>query len=207
MSKATIGVPFCALFLRGGEFDYWAAPTPAAAGYFAAFALFAWQVLRCRNGGGDERKVRAGVVGIVAFMMVLSVGYLTDLRVRRSEDTPGSMADLKKQLPPRTPMASLGPIDALFAYYFGQLIEAKPLPPSENELSPGEYFCFCFPGGQKPKLPFPWQEIKTISMDRNAGNAPERVVVVGRRMPIPKGDRSPASSGPLAIASVGAKTQ
>jgi hypothetical protein len=42
------------------------------------------------------------------------------------------------------------------------------------------YFCFDCDGASRPALPFAWQEVAAISMDRNHHVRPERVVVIGR---------------------------
>ena len=45
-----------------------------------------------------------------------------------------------------------------------------------------EYFCFDCPGAVRPLLPFAWEEIAAVPMDRVRMDPPERVVVVGRRV-------------------------
>ena len=47
------------------------------------------------------------------------------------------------------------------------------------------YFCFNYAGDSRPTLPFAWRDIGAICMDRNRQATPERVVVVGLRLPAP----------------------
>ena len=37
----------------------------------------------------------------------------------------------------------------------------------------------------RPALPFAWEKVAVISIDRNHHTPPENVVVVGRRLPAP----------------------
>jgi hypothetical protein len=126
--------------------------------------------------------VRTAVICLAGFMIIFSMGFLTDLRIRRTADTADGMVRLKQELPPAQRLASLGHVDALFAYYYGQFIEPLPWPTTEDDLPAGAYFCFDSPGSDRPRLPFAWREIGAISMDRNIGFPPERVVVVGYRV-------------------------
>jgi hypothetical protein len=39
-------------------------------------------------------------------------------------------------------------------------------------------------GTSRRSLPFPWEEVGVVSLDRNHQEPPDRVVVVGRRLPL-----------------------
>jgi hypothetical protein len=75
----------------------------------------------------------------------------------------------------------------MFAYYYHlPIIAARPWPDAHNHVEVGlNYFCFVVPDVQRSQVSFPWEEIGAISVDRNHHATPERVVVVGRRLPQP----------------------
>jgi 4-amino-4-deoxy-L-arabinose transferase-like glycosyltransferase len=161
-----------------------AEPPGIALGYAAASVALAAVALRSRLAGSPSR-IRLGVVAVSAFMAITFVAVLTDLRIRRSEDTSAAVEKLKLQLPPGQPLFSFGHVDSLFAYYYAQPI----VPLSWDSARAGdvagvEYFCFFNFGTGRPPLPFSWKEIAAVSVDRNHQEPPETVVVVGRRLAV-----------------------
>jgi hypothetical protein len=138
-------------------------------------------------------QVRLGLGAVIVFLVVAFNGVVTDVRVHRSVPVAEAVRQLKEQLPPGQPLVSLGGhVDCLFPYYYGPpTITPRPWPTAAND--PGAdltYFCFNCPGDSRPALPFAWEEIAAITMDRNQLAAPERVVVVGRRLPATDGVQS-----------------
>ena len=91
----------------------------------------------------------------------------------------------KEQLPPGHRLVSLGHVDLLFVFYYGSVVERVPVPIKADDPAMEEGVCFCFNScnGERPALPFAWEELAVISMERNRMSTPERVVVVGRRLP------------------------
>jgi hypothetical protein len=167
----------------------WAEPPPVALGYAVVSVALAALTL-CARGGGDPFRVRAGVLALAGFMAVTFAGVFTDVRMRRREDTAAAVARLKEQLPPGQRLVSFGHVDALFAYHYGIPIAPRPWPTAGGRGVAGlSYFCFDCPGTGRPILPFAWEEVAAISMDRNHQVPPERVVVVGRRDTSPKRKR------------------
>jgi hypothetical protein len=137
-------------------------------------------------------------------MVLTFTGVLTDVRLRRCEHAAEAVQRLKQRLPPGQRLASLdGHTDSLFAYHYGRpLITPLHGPPPENAPAPPEpfYFCLTCPGDTRPQLPFAWEELGVVPLDRNHRPVPERVVVVGRLRPAgavlapggPRGQPSPA---------------
>ncbi len=80
-------------------------------------------------------------------------------------------------------LVSLGGISHAFAYHFGDLIPQAPWPsealPLPDEF---EYFCFNRLNGWSFDVPFAWELVAEISLDRVQREVPERTVVVGRRV-------------------------
>jgi 4-amino-4-deoxy-L-arabinose transferase-like glycosyltransferase len=178
VALASFGAPHRAL-------EAWVEPPLAAAAYAVVFAGLAVLMLRVRA-AATPLQVRLSVFGLVAFLVILFNGVVTDVRVYRSVRVAESVRELKEKLPPGQPLVSIGGhVDCLFPYYYGPPIitpRAWPAPGSEGD--PGwTYFCFNCAGDSRPSLPFAWREIAAITMDRNRQERPERVVVVGMRLP------------------------
>jgi 4-amino-4-deoxy-L-arabinose transferase-like glycosyltransferase len=185
MIAAAVAVPAVSCARRFyPELAAWAEPLAVAAGYAAvasALALFTWRARR-----GDQRSLGTAVVSLGIFMVITFTGVITDYRLRRSEDAAVTTARLKEKLPGGQQLVSLGGhTDSLFAYHFGfPIILPRPWPKTDHDPgSDAAYFSFVSEGTSRPGLPFPWEEIGTVSLDRNHREPPERVVVVGRRLP------------------------
>jgi hypothetical protein len=165
----------------------WVPPPGLAMVYAGAFALLALLLLRVRA-AATLAHVRLAVLVLVVFLVIAFTGVVTDVRVRRSVPLARAVRLLKDKLPPGQPLVSLdSPVDCLFSYYYGPtIIPAQPCPAVGSAPAPRwSYFCFNAPGDSRPSLPFPWEEIAALNMDRNQHPVPERVVVVGRRLPAP----------------------
>jgi 4-amino-4-deoxy-L-arabinose transferase-like glycosyltransferase len=162
----------------------WVEPPFAALAYAVAFGLLAVAMLYTRA-AATVLQVRLGLGVLVVFLVIAFNGVVTDARVHRSVRVAEAVRQLKELLPPGQPLVSLGGhVDCLFPYYYGPpTITPRPWPTGNNRDAELTYFCFNCPGDSRPALPFAWEEIAAITMDRNQQAAPERVVVVGRRLP------------------------
>jgi 4-amino-4-deoxy-L-arabinose transferase-like glycosyltransferase len=184
MIAAAVAVP--AVSLARGLYPAlapWSESLPVAAGYSAVAVALAVVTWRARGGG--ERSLPAAVLPLAAFMVVTFTGVITDIRLRRSENAAAAMARLKEKLPPGQQLVSFGGhTDSLFAYHYGfPLILPRPWPETAEDAGPeATYFSFVSEGTSRRGLPFPWEEVGVISLDRNHQEPPERVVVVGRRL-------------------------
>ncbi len=164
----------------------WAEPPLVAAAYVLACCGLAILIWRVRE-AGDSGRVRAAVLALGCFLAITFTGVLTDVRQRRAEYVGAAMKQLKERLPAEQKLFSLGGhIDSLFAYHYGVPIIAPQtlldLLADPNAERP--YFCIESPGDSRPLLPFAWEEVGALSLDRNHHATPERVVVVGRRLPL-----------------------
>jgi hypothetical protein len=184
MSAAALAVPLASLLLKNHPTRApWAEPLAVALGFAGTVAVLSFLLFRSRDAGSRAR-VTMGVLALAGFMVLTFTGYLTNVRIRRSEDQAAAVARLKDQMPPGQHLVSFGPIDYLFAYYYGQPIELRSLPAGDR--APGEddlWFCFNCGNDGRPALPFTWREVTAVVMDRNHSAQPERVVVVGHRLP------------------------
>jgi hypothetical protein len=149
---------------------------------------------------GDRSRVRLAVLAVAAFMVLTVTGVATNIRIRRSEDQATPIAQLKERLPAEHRLVSLGHIDALFAYYYAKPIEPTPWAVTANSVPTDEnvYFCFDTFIGYRPSLPFEWDEVAAIPMDRYKYPPGKREVVVGKRHKILSANRlrGPARNGP-----------
>jgi 4-amino-4-deoxy-L-arabinose transferase-like glycosyltransferase len=180
MIGAAVAVVLAAGFLAGHpHLDSWAESPLRALGY--ALALLVLAALAWRG------RMQLAVLAIACFMIVTFTGYLTDVRVRRSEDQAALVAQVKTQLSPGKRLVNYGAIDLLFAYYFETPIEQRPMPKAA-EVAVAENGCFSFYSiqGWRPTLPFAWEEVAVIPMNRNRSSdaVPDRAMVVGRRLPM-----------------------
>lgn len=179
MAAVGIGVPALGLFPQAAQFAQpWIFAVPFAIASVALAALAWWTAA-----GLTAAQRRSGAVAVASFVALAYIGLATNIRAQISNDTQRQIAALKEKLPPGAKLVSVGLVDHMFAFYFGELIE-----PLDNLPDPGpwpgdaEYFCFQ-PGASKPAdFAFGWQEVAVISCDRNTRIAPERVVVVARRV-------------------------
>ncbi len=142
----------------------------------------AWCLWVSRRAGGARLAV-ASLTSLVLLLACTSAGVATNIRSALCEDTAGAIARLKQQLPTDARLVSLGQISHLFAYHYGGLIPVAQGTGGEYSLGPeDEFFCFNRLQGQSFELPFAWEPIAVVSLDRTRRPVPERTVVVGRRV-------------------------
>jgi 4-amino-4-deoxy-L-arabinose transferase-like glycosyltransferase len=167
---------------RRPDLAYLAEPPAVALGYAAACAAGAAWLWRLRWAEGDG-PAQTAVLVTAGLLALTFTGVFTDVRVRHSVDAAAEMRRLRERLPAGQHLVSLGHIDCLFPYYYGlPFLERHPWPAAavRDDVT---YFCIECPGDARPTLPFAWREVGTVNLDRNQHPVPERVVVVGQRLP------------------------
>lgn len=160
----------------------WAEPPSLAAAYAVVCGVFAVAAYRARR-AGDAARVRAGVLALAAFMTVTCAGLLTDVRLRMAERPEAAVARLKERLPPGARLVSFDHVATLFTYLYGDPIPSRPWPTAADDATDATYFCFTRDAAGRPPLPFAWEEVAVVCIDRNHRESPKVVVVVGRRLP------------------------
>lgn len=169
-----------------------AQPLGFASGMAAAAVGLA--AVACWSGNSRTPGRRAvGTVALAAFLGVLSTGVLLNTMARKSNTAAGpAVADLKRRLPKDAHLRSLGTVDHLFAYYYGDPVPRLPWPESPEALPPDvEYFCFTCPLDE-PRWPaFPFQQLDVICCDSSVPSQ-DRLVIVGR---IPRASATVAERG------------
>jgi 4-amino-4-deoxy-L-arabinose transferase-like glycosyltransferase len=126
----------------------------------------------------------AASVTIVAGMLGLSFTWILLNSYARSANDPAPViAAVKQRLFSDRPLHSFCRVDHLFAYHYQTPIEYLPVPQTANEV-PNNVEYFVLDGGPSPMatLPFEWETVETISLDRNRMDQPKRTVIIGRRL-------------------------
>jgi hypothetical protein len=77
-------------------------------------------------------------------------------------------------------VVGLGEVHAAVRYHLHREVP-RPLPWEKPVVPPGAYFCFNMYNGVRPALPFAWEEVGIVSVDRFRDRKPECEVLVGRR--------------------------
>lgn len=163
-----------------------AEPLPIALAYAAAAVALAMLLWRYRA-GTTVAQTRLTVIALALFLVLTFSGLVMNIRVRRSVDAASAIEELRAHLPPNQELVSLdGQIDCLFNFlYRTPIVHQRLCPPfgGSDPMDDVTYFCFRCYGITRPSLPFAWEEIGAINLDRNQLPTPERLLVVGRRLP------------------------
>lgn len=157
---------------------------PFALGYCAVCAILAglgWRAARRIS----PRGIMIGMTTTACFLGLTYSTLLVNIRQKISEDAPGAIAHLRDQLPADQPLVSLGPAHHLFLLLYGEPVKQLAVDrPADMDLAGTDYFCFwVWSGGVKPAdIPFEWEQVASISCDRNKRSNPIDTVIVGRRI-------------------------
>ena len=142
----------------------------------------------------------APMIAVLTVGVMVGVAY-TGLAINRSagrwNDPTRLVAEFKAHVAGPTSLASLTPIDHRFAYYYDTPIVELDWPRTVDDLPANvEYFCFMRNPGDTAErraagrgrawattpgtLPFAWQEVMSICVERRIRGGPQRAVVLGR---------------------------
>jgi hypothetical protein len=165
---------------------------------FAILAAGAVGLLRKKYRRTNRLSPIIAVVAIAIISGTGIAGFMVNANVARWINPSDDIADLKKQLPPGTSLASFSPIEHRFAYYYGDPIAELDWPLSDADIPQGvTYFCFMRQPGDTAEaraagrgrswyktpgtLPIEWEEITSICVERQIYKGePPRKVVLGR---------------------------
>jgi 4-amino-4-deoxy-L-arabinose transferase-like glycosyltransferase len=137
------------------------------------------------------------VLAIGALAGVAYTGIMINVHSARWHDPTIAVGRLKLQVPAGATLVSLTPIDHRFAFYYGAPIAELNWPLQVDDVPPEvEYFCFMRNPGDTAErrnagrgrtwtttlgtLPFAWQEVTSICVERRLRDGPRRTVVLGR---------------------------
>ncbi|MCI0685333.1 MAG: glycosyltransferase family 39 protein [Gemmataceae bacterium] len=188
VAAAVAAVALAALAPETGPLSRFKESWAVAVAYAAVAAGLALVMARSRR-AANAGQVRLAVLALAGFLVMTFTGVITNVRLRTSEHADEAMRAVKQELPPGQQLVSIGRVNgrmpALFAYHYGlPFITPQPWP-TRNNGGGGDldYFCFMTSGDARPALPFAWEEIGAVSLDRNRQAIPKRLAVVGRRLP------------------------
>jgi 4-amino-4-deoxy-L-arabinose transferase-like glycosyltransferase len=155
-----------------------------------------WTLWKCYQ--LETLPLRLIAVGaITSFAGLTQAGLLMNLNIARWSDPTSAVAEMREIIGHSQPLVSLTPIDHRFAYFFGQPIAELPWPQYIDDLPPDvDYFCFMRhpidtaesrEAGRgrtwtrtSGMLPFAWEEVATLCVERRIRNYPQRMLVLGR---------------------------
>ena len=165
-----------------------AQPIPFAAFYFltcvALGAAGLWGARQISSPG-----IMLTMTTTACFLGLTYNTLLVSVRQKISEDAPAAVAHLKDQIPPGQTLVSLGPAHHLFLLLYGQPVPQLPVDqPTALDQAGTDYFCiWVWSGGVKPAdIPFEWEQVASISCDRNKRTNPIDNMIIGRRIRSPQ---------------------
>ena len=144
-----------------------------------------------------SRSRALAVTAIALFAGIAQAGVLMNVNIGRWNNPTADIAELRSLLPPGTSLVSLTAIDHRFAYLYHEPIAELAWPREVDDLPENvEYFCFmrdpqdtaearCAGRGRSwtkspGTLPFAWEEVATLTVERRLRNRPQITVVLGR---------------------------
>jgi len=120
---------------------------------------------------------------MAAMMAIVFNGPVINATVAHATNIGPDVAALRQRLPDDVRLVSLGRIHHKFHYWYQEPIPILPRPRSAADVPDDlEYFAINVYRGQTLKLPFEWEHILTLNMDRTIHDHPEFRVIVGRRI-------------------------
>jgi 4-amino-4-deoxy-L-arabinose transferase-like glycosyltransferase len=125
------------------------------------------------------------------------VGLMINVHVARWNDPAAAVARVQQMIPASQPIASLTAIDHRFAYFYKSPIAELDWPLAADDLPLGvEYFCFMRHPNDTAEareagrgrrwtktpgtLPFAWEELATLCVERRLRDRAQSMVVIGR---------------------------
>lgn len=156
---------------------------PFAVGYFLAcsgLAAVGWWAAQALS----PRGVMIGMTSTACFLGLTYCTQLVYVRQKISEDAPHAIAQLRELLPEGQPLVSVGPAHHLFLLLYGEPVKQLPVDHPNLDQAGTDYFCFwVWSGGVKPAdIPFEWEQVASISCDRNRNRKQVDTMIIGRRV-------------------------
>jgi hypothetical protein len=155
-----------------------------------------WTLWKCYR--TSTRSTRLSAVAAIAMFAGLAYGgAMINANAARWNEPSAAVARVKELVGSSTPLVSLTAIDHRFVYFYRDPIAELDWPREVGDLPPGvEYFCFMRNPGDTAQrreagrgrrwtktpgtLPFAWEEVATLCVERRLRNEPQRIVVLGR---------------------------
>jgi len=136
--------------------------------------------MRWAEGGLGTRRVGVAIAALVLFMSASSTWVGTNHAIARAPATIADIEKIRMRIAPTEELISFGPIHHLFAFHFDRPIR---LCRSPKETGATPYFCYTTYNGIRLPLPFEYEELAVVSMDRTRTANPSCDVIVGVKLP------------------------
>jgi hypothetical protein len=181
------------------------AVTPAFGMLYGVVAVAAVAVMLWSRLERDRWHLEVGLLALAGFLGLSYTSIVLNVQQRTSNDPSQQIAELRALVTSEGRFVSFGPVHHLFAYYFGETIEYRPL---DKQMTPvdcdAEYFCFAEdPGFPTARVPFAWEQVAEISCERARSAQPRAKVIVGRRIVLSaaadRAEESPAAATPASF--------
>lgn len=135
----------------------------------------------CRS--PSPRNNALAMVLLAAYVAVWFNGPIKEALLLRANDVGPGVLEVRESLPDSVTLVSFEPLHHKFVYWYEEDIPILPWPSSAEDVPPEvEYFAFTRLRGTPSTLPFEWEEIADVNMDRTRTEDPENRVIVGRRV-------------------------
>jgi hypothetical protein len=190
-----------ASFMRAAPLAAAAQSKQVAIAFLMACVASSLVLLWCRR-TVTATTAQTAVVVISALVGFAYCGLVINVYQARWNDPRAEVLRLKSQLPGPARLVSFGPVDFRFCYHFRDQIPELPWPTAITEIPAGvEYFCMDWHPGDTAAsrlsgrgrswstgpglLPFEWEEIGRVCVERRIRDQPQAGVIVARIKSLP----------------------
>lgn len=182
VGMAVAGIVVLTLTLLGKDVSPVAQPPVFAAVYLVGSLALAVIAFRTRL---DSQGLApyVSVLSVAAFAGLTFTGVYTNALRNDSNDVYAAVSQVQQKLPAEAKLVSLGFADHRFAYRYRQPIKYVAWP--GHDLPAGvEYFCFVPKRKRPDEVPFAWEQVATVSLERTTAEPSSNdCVVIGRKIP------------------------
>jgi len=135
------------------------------------------------------RCAEASMLVCATFVGLIYTGPIININRRNLQDVAGAVGRVRARLPANAHLVSFGIVSHKFRHYYGRPIRVVPWSRAAKSLPENvEYFCFDGPASAARHLPWPWEKIGEVPLDRyRQSRSTGHVVTVGRRLAMPAG--------------------
>jgi 4-amino-4-deoxy-L-arabinose transferase-like glycosyltransferase len=162
-----------------------AQPPAVVVGFSLAAAFTLWICRREWSGESKLTTTRWAALSIAGFCGFAYTAVIVNSLLARSGDPRHDVEQAIAKLPSEARLVSFSTIHHLFAFYAadvdGRTIERAD--PAATDSSHQDWEYFCINSTELPRqLPFRWEQVATVSVDRNHHEQPKEYVLIGRKL-------------------------
>ena len=129
----------------------------------------------------------AATVMLASLLAVSFNGAIVNAQAHTMVSIGPQVVAVRDRLPEQRQLVSFGLLHHRFLYYFEERIPVLPWPKTADDVADGlEYFAVNVKRGESIDLPFAWEQVVALNMDRRQSDNPENRIVIGRRIKVPQ---------------------